>query len=214
MTTSLPSAVKAAAEEIACRVSLAGQHAEVYSEIISRHVEPIVRAAEAERDEARKDEIRIAHSLTAQLDQALAKLAEVEKERDKLREHHSFYESIQRSQQSHQSLCWRVANAAIKSRAVYNFGACGGGEPSFGAIVSKIEEAVANCDKVAVERDSALTRADSAEALLREARSGVEAIAQHHEARSRGDDRAEQQAEKWRYLIRDIDKHLANRGTP
>lgn len=93
------------------------------------------------------------NALRAERDGALARVKEVEGERNRLREHHAFYQSIQNSQQSHQSLCERVADAAIRAGVVYNFGACGGGEPSFGAIVSKVEDAIANYSKLKADND-------------------------------------------------------------
>jgi len=52
-------------------------------------------------------------------------------------------DDILRSQKHHGELCYKIFEAALKKKLVYNIGACGnGGIPAFDAIVAKCLEAI------------------------------------------------------------------------
>ena len=66
---------------------------------------------------------------------------EARKELIRIKEHVATFMDTQSNQQAHKQLCARVVFAAIDAGMIGGFGACGGGAPTFAAIVAKIEEA-------------------------------------------------------------------------
>ncbi len=53
------------------------------------------------------------------------------------------YKSMLGAQQHHAELCRSVYEAAVKAKLIHGIGACGGGLPTFDAIISKCLEAIA-----------------------------------------------------------------------
>jgi len=58
-------------------------------------------------------------------------------------------DAIMRGQQHHSELCNQIFEAALKKGLIYNIGACGGGLPTFDAIVTKCLEAIEAMDRPA-----------------------------------------------------------------
>jgi hypothetical protein len=57
------------------------------------------------------------------------------------------WQQISNATQQHQALCWQLYNVARRAGLVGGFGACGGGEPTFSALVAKCCEAIEKLPK-------------------------------------------------------------------